>query len=190
MKNRYYIEIKRGKVPSNIFQYPCEQINSDFLSKKQLSVVGNENIQKNKIVKMFVEHRCNIIEDSGLCSDLILLPSYIDANINTPKTYFAELFYYHDIIFRSLVENRVESKNIIVCLPYDSDECSTCYKTMADYATLSYTTGLSKRYSTRNIHIYSLLVRDDIDYKSLFDVLLYMMSSNSDHLIARPIKLG
>lgn len=190
MKNIYYIEINRGKIPASTFQYPCEQVDDNFLSKKYVCLVGYANIQKDNIGKMLEEHKCNITEDFGACSDLILLPSQMNANINTPESYFSELFYYHDILFNALEQNKENLRNVIVCLPYDSDKYSTCYKTMADYATLSYTTGLSKRYSTRNIHIYSLLLKEDIDYKSLFDFLLYMMSSNSDHLIARPVKLG
>ena len=60
---------------------------------------------------------------------------------------------------------------------------------MADYATSCYIDGLSKYGARIGKFVYGIELSEDMDYKSLYDIILYLLSSNSNHMICDIIKL-
>ena len=78
---------------------------------------------------------------------------------------------------------------MIVLLPPHSTEYSTHYSQMADYATSCYIDGLSKHGARIGKFVYGIELTEDMDYKSLYNIILYLLSSNSNHMICDIIKL-
>lgn len=190
MKKIYYLQVKKGSVPSSRYDYPCEAIGNDFLSGRNIYVYGTDGALKKSIMSELKGYKCSFADGVEDISDMIIVHSGYSSQDNNPELYFKELYYYHDEVFKAFQENKGNLRNVIFLLPYNSDIASTNYKQMADYGTLCYSQGLSAVHSIREIYTYSLLVKEDIKADELIDTLLYCLSKNSDHFVAKTIKIG
>lgn len=192
MKNVYYIRLDKGRVPLGRFNYPCEEISNSLLNGRLVCIHGDDQDLKEGLVRKFRNryHGCEMLVDFQECTDLIVTPSCLPESNNTPETYFQELYYYHDVVCECLHNNGDKIKNIILLLPRESEEHSTNYKRMADYATVGFGLGLSKRYVQKSVNTYVLLVEREIDEDALFDVLSYLLSDNANHFVGKTFQLG
>lgn len=192
MKNVYYIKLNKGRVPLSRFNYPCEEIDKNLLNGRIVCIHGDDEGLKEVLARKFRNRfsGCEIPMNYQECTDLIVTPSCLLESNNTPETYFHELYYYHNVVYECLHNNRDKIKNIILLLPCESEEHSTNYKRMADYATVGFGLGLSKRYVHKGINTYVLLIEREIDMDALFDVLSYLLSDNANHFVGKTLQLG
>jgi len=179
-KIAYHIEIAKDRIPTSLFQYPCEEISDKIIDDRRVHIYGNP-------IKGFpILSNCDIEE----CSDLIIMPSGINCNEDCIEKYYEELFYYQNPI---LGNNRVKAgtiKNIIFLLPYGASHYSTNYIKMADYAIVGYVKGLSKQAAYQGNGVYCVILPEgNVDMASLKHLLLYLLSSNSNHLVCNIIRL-
>lgn len=177
-------------MPLDRFEYPCEKIEEGFLKGRTLCLYGMDEEMKSELGKLFRRHHpeCDMLEGWTNCTDLIVLPTNGEVNGESYESYYQELHYYHDVVLSFLYENR-SAKNVILLLPLDSNKCSTNYKRMADYAIIGFGEGISKQYAAKGINTYVVLLDKDMSKKSLFKMLLYLLSRNSNHLVAKTIEL-
>lgn len=191
MKNYFYIKINRARVSASLFEYPCEPVNRLRLNDRKICVYGNYNVWKKELEKRFKEtySECICTDDVKDCTDIIILPSKYVASDDDSQLYFEELFYYQNTALECFYNNQNRLKNLIFILPEDSDVCSTNYKRMADYATLCFSDGLSKRYVSQGIHTYTLLIDESAGIDKFWDTLLFCLSKNSNHIVGKTLKL-
>lgn len=190
MSNAYFLRFEKGRIPLDRLEYPCEKIEKGFLKQRTLCLYGMNVEMKDELDKLFgIFHpECHIKNDLANCTDLIVLPTIGDIVNEDYESYYKELHYYYDVTLSFLWKNKC-AKNIILLLPSDADKYSTNYKRMADYAIIGFGEGLSKQYVSKGINTYVLLIDREIHRKSLFEILIYLLSNNSNHFVAKTLKL-
>lgn len=186
MKNAYYINVDKAKIPLETYEYPCEAVNDQLLKKHTLCFWGDNDYYG--IQKSFTESGCLITEDLCSCTDLVIFPSRLSKENANSETYFEELFHYHNPAEKCLASNS-KIQNIIFILPYGAGEFSTNYKHMADNATVTYAQGISFRRAKSKVRAYDVHVSKVIDPAKFKGVLLYLLSNNSNHLIGQSIQV-
>lgn len=183
MGNKVYsIEIKKCSCNKAIFDYPCQTVDDKLLQNRRIFFVGECDDYSELINKL--GKTASIVDSANEATDIIILPNVKRAEVSSIEGYYQELAYYHDACCE--YDN---VHNMIVLLPSHSTECSTHYSQMADYATSCYIDGLSKHGARIGKFVYGIELAEDMDYKSLYDIILYLLSSNSNHMICDIIKL-
>ncbi len=190
MSNVYFLKIEKGKIPLDWFEYPCEEIGKKILKHRTLCLYGIDEGMKHELGNLFILHYpgCHIKYDWTNCTDLIVFPTNCEILEDSYNSYYEEFHYYHDVTLSFLHENKC-ARNLILLLPIDADKCSTNYRKMADYAIIGFGEGLSKQYVAKGINTYVVLWDRNVNRKSLFEILLYLLSNNSNHLVAKTIKI-
>lgn len=179
-KFAYHIEISKGKIPMRLFSYPCEEISEELLNGRKIHIYG-------KPIEGF-----QLLSNSSLdeCTDLIIMPSGIDRSEESIENYYKELFYYQDPILGNQRIKNGNIKNVIFLLPAGSSLYSTNYIKMADYATVGFVKGLSKNAAYMANGVYGVILPEKIeDVEPLKNLMLYLLSSNSDHIVCNIIRL-
>ena len=183
----YSIEIKKCSCNKAIFDYPCQTVDDKLLQNRRIFFVGECDDYSELINKL--GKTASIVDSANEATDIIILPNVKRAEKSSIEGYYQELAYYHDACCEYLTPACNNVHNMIVLLPPHSTEYSTHYSQMADYATSCYIDGLSKHGARIGKFVYGLELAEDMDYKSLYDIILYLLSSNSNHMICDIIKL-
>lgn len=179
-KFAYHIEITKGKIPVSLFRYPCEEISEALLNGRKIHIYGKPM------------EGLNISSNSSLdeCTDIIVMPSGINCSEDSIENYYKELFYYQDPVLGNHRITKGAVKNIIYLLPAGSSTYSTNYIKMADYATVGFVKGLSKNAAYKANGVYGVILPEIIDdMEALRNLILYLLSSNSDHIVCNIIRL-
>jgi hypothetical protein len=188
MNKAYDIELKLSSIPLDRFKYPCESTTKWICSDRKV-YIHEGGLYSSYFVDKFHEIGVNIVSDLNKATDVIILPNTSD-NSKDVRTYFDEIYYYHNILHRCWTEKNSSVKKIITVLPFDSDVCSTQYKDMADYATLCYVHGLSGVFARKNKNVFSVLTDiETVSKEYLFQFFMYLLSSNPNHIVGRDFKL-
>lgn len=188
MGNKLYsIEIKKNSCYKAIFDYPCQTVDDKLLQNRRLFFVGECDDFSELISKLGAN--ASIVESANEATDIIILPNVKRAVVSSIEGYYQELAYYHDACCEYLTPACNNVHNLVVLLPPHSTEYSTHYSQMADYATSFYIDGLSKHGAHIGKFVYGIELSEDKVHKSLYDIILYLLSSNSNHMICDIIKL-
>lgn len=188
MGNKLYsIEIKKSSCDKAVFDYPCQAVEDKLLQNRKIFFVGENDVFSELVNKLGVN--ANIVKSASEATDIIILPNVQRAEKSSIGGYYQELAYYHDACCEYLTLSCNNAHNMIVLLPPHSTEYSTHYSQMADYATSCYINGLSKYGARIGKFVYGIELSENNDHKSLYDIILYLLSSNSNHMICDIIKL-
>ena len=179
-KFAYHIEISKGKIPMRLFSCPCEAISEELPNGRKIHIYGKPIEGLQLLSKSPLEE----------CTDLIIMPSGIDRSEESIENYYKELFYYQDPILGNQRIKNGKIKNIIFLLPAGSSLYSTNYIKMADYATVGFVKGLSKNAAYMANGVYGVILPERLeDVEPLKNLILYLLSSNSDHIVCNIIRL-
>lgn len=188
MGNKLYnIEIKKSSCQKSIFDYPCETVADSLLQGRKIYLVGAR--EKFAELVSLLSSNATMVDSVGDATDIIILPNAKRANTSTSEGYYNELAYYHDVCCGYFTPSYDNVRNMVVLLPPHSTEFSTHYSQMADYATAWYINGLSKYGARKGKFVYGIELSDDVCQQSLFQIILYLLSSNSNHMVCDIIKL-
>lgn len=183
----YSIEIKKGSCNKAIFEYPCETVDGTILQNRRLFLLGERESFSGLISLLSANAR--IVESVSDATDIIILPNAGRSKESTIEGYYQELAYYHDACCEFLTLSCENVRNMVVLLPSHSTEFSSHYSQMADYATAWYINGLSKYGARKGKFVYGIELSDKENHKALYDIILYLLSSNSNHIVCDIIKL-
>lgn len=189
MSKAYDIELNHSSIPLDRFKYPCESYTQWICSDRKV-YIHESSVYCSYFADKFHEIGVTLVTDLCLATDVIILPRSSNNSEDVSRQYFDEIFYYHNILHRCWKEKNSTVTKIITVLPFNSDECSTQYKNMADYATLCYVHGLSGVFARINKNVFSILTDiETITKEYLFQFFMYLLSSNPNHIVGRDFKL-
>lgn len=183
----YNIEIKRFSCSKAVFDYPCETVDDKVLQNRKIFMVG-ERESYSELVKSLSANAC--IVDSVTCAtDIIVLPNVKRYKESCIEGYYNELSYYHNACCQYLTTSCDSVHNMIVLFPSHSTDYSTHYSQMADYASTWYINGLAKHGARIRKYVYGIELPENPNLKSLYEIIIYLLSSNSNHMVCDIIKL-
>jgi NAD(P)-dependent dehydrogenase (short-subunit alcohol dehydrogenase family) len=195
MKKLYDITARMRKLPLSLFDYPCVDPSSAFLTRKKIHIVDDGTALAQKIVKSCIEKGAETDMVSGEGADILIINNLsIDTKIQTENSsgeiYFDILFHYirpvREVLPYMLNKNR---GNIVFILPAEALSPSTEYSAIASYTVAALVRGLAQEYAGRGIVINGIAIDEETDLNIAARWVVFLASGNARNIVGVVIVL-
>jgi NAD(P)-dependent dehydrogenase (short-subunit alcohol dehydrogenase family) len=194
MKKIYDITGTFRDYPDTLFNYPCVDPNTAFLTDKNVFVFENSATEFGQCLVTACRNKGANVCDSLNCDiDILVLNTPFlrtDEIVQSGKAYFDILFYYIKPVQQVLpVMLKKKWGQIVFVLPPQALEPSVEYTGNAAFAVGGMVKGLALEYARKGIVVNGVVLGESPDFDTAAEWVLFLASGNARHIVGELVNL-